>query len=174
MLFQRLLSRHPELGHIFHPFSAAAMYGPQRLLRFLKRCDAADEVQRDWGSNFPDMNGATFESSERSLRDRIEEIEKEGKVVCVKDHLACVVKKDVIISRGEAGTDENPTTLPNDLLQTVTHPIFLIRHPSLMVRSFWKTQRTVYKMQPDDDLFMAMSTLRWTALLYDWFVHRGI
>lgn len=174
MLFQRLLSHHPELGHVFHSFSAAAMYGPERLQQFLERCEAADEVQRDWGSNFPDMNGATFESSEKSLRDKIEEIERDGKIVCAKDHLACVVTMDVIASGGEAASDENPTRLPDDLLQTVTHPVFLIRHPALMVGSFWKTQLTVYKMQPDDDLFMVMSTLRWTALLYDWFVQGGV
>lgn len=150
------------------------MYGPERLQLFLKRCGTADEVQRDWGSNYPDMNGSTFVSSERNLYQGLEAIEGDHRVPCVKDHLACIVEQDLLCSAAKIVRPRNPTRLSDDFFKTITLPIFLIRHPLLMVRSFWETQLTVYKMQPEDDLFRAMTTLRWTAMLYDWFMQQGI
>ena len=66
----------------------------------------------------------------------------------------------------------NPTHIPTNLLDTFT-PVFIFRHPILMVNSMYKGMLPVTGMLPTDEDFELMGTLRWTQLLYDYFVSQG-
>lgn len=57
------------------------------------------------------------------------------------------------------------------LLFPGTHPIFTIRHPGVMVPSIWKAISEVEGGSPVSVKFS--STLRWSRMLYDWYVEKG-
>ena len=65
----------------------------------------------------------------------------------------------------------NPTLLPISFLQSITTPIFIIRHPAFFVPSFYRAARDAgYDVALDGPEFAIGVTLRWTRLLFEWFV----
>ncbi|KAF2165860.1 hypothetical protein M409DRAFT_55240 [Zasmidium cellare ATCC 36951] len=176
MLLQRLLSQHPQLGHVFHPFSASAMYGKDRIHLLLRSRDPSTDAHQDKLANDAGMNGLTYASSESDLKSKVEAIEREGKIVCLKDHLICLMRQDLLVSRGESwsGEDNPVRRFSEEFLLSIRHPIFLIRHPGLMIRCFWESQQDIFKLRSDDDMFVALTTLRWTSILHDWYRNHGI
>lgn len=66
----------------------------------------------------------------------------------------------------------NPTYIPNEIMDTLT-PIFVIRHPILMVDSVYRTGLGVMSVDPTDEDFHLLHTLRWCRILYDYFVDQG-
>lgn len=65
----------------------------------------------------------------------------------------------------------NPTLLPISFLQSITTPIFIIRHPARFIPSFYRAARDAgYDVALDGPEFAISATLRWTRLLFEWFV----
>lgn len=60
-----------------HGFAGAGAYGPERLQLRTKHNDAFERAQLVWGSDYPDANWQTWETSVQDLRNTIAEVEKE-------------------------------------------------------------------------------------------------
>ncbi|KAK3724464.1 hypothetical protein LTR37_001088 [Vermiconidia calcicola] len=180
-VFYKLFSQHPQLGwgKSYHSFVAAALYGPDRLQKRLRHGETAEEAQIEWGTQHGDWNKSTYESSVKELQKKIDETEDEGKIFFGKEHLVCLFKQDIMIDTTrseEKDSDEvrsNPTYIPDAILDTLT-PVFVFRHPMLMVPSLYRAQSAVAGLQPDDEDFEVEGTLRWCQMLYDYFVYRGV
>ena len=66
----------------------------------------------------------------------------------------------------------SPNVLPDDaLLQSGDRVVFLIRHPALMVPSIYRTICETRGYVRNNMVFS--STLRWSRLLYDWYLEKG-
>ena len=78
-VFYKMFWQHPHLGYLkgFHPFAAAAGYGPERMQLRTRHCEAAERGQMEWGTQYPEMNSATWASCQKALRDAIEGTENE-------------------------------------------------------------------------------------------------
>ena len=66
----------------------------------------------------------------------------------------------------------NETYVPTEIMDTLT-PIFVIRHPILMVDSQYRTGLPVMDIHPSDEDFHLLNTLRWCRILYDYFEAKG-
>lgn len=53
------------------------MYGPERIQLRTRNSEAAEKAQVVWGTQYPDANSNTFESSQKDLREKINETENE-------------------------------------------------------------------------------------------------
>ena len=90
-----------------------------------------------------------------------------------------VLKQDLIIDALRRETEalpaqisHNPTCIPDDVLDTFT-PVFVFRHPILMIDSLYRVQLPVMGLLPGDEDFEAYGTLRWCQILFDYFVSKG-
>jgi hypothetical protein len=179
--FYKLFSQHPQLGwgRFYHGFSSPALYGPERIQQRLRHSDAAEQAQIDWGTKFPSENWKTYDWANQDLLEKIEATEKDGKIFFGKEHCPCVLKQDLIIDsiRGDpfakpAAVTSNPTIIPDDVLDTFT-PIFVIRHPILMVDSLYRCQLLVMGQLPTDEDFEAFGTLRFCRILFEYYKSKG-
>ena len=57
-------------------------------------------------------------------------------------------------------------------MDTLT-PVFVFRHPALMVPSLYRGANSISGWEPGDEDFEISTTLRWNQYLYDYFVARG-
>lgn len=82
--FYRCFSAHPQLAwmRFFHGFAAAGAYGPERLQLRTKHGDAFERTQMVWGTEYPEANSRTYESSVREMREVIDQVEKEVSEPC--------------------------------------------------------------------------------------------
>jgi hypothetical protein len=62
----------------------------------------------------------------------------------------------------------NPTVLPDSFMHSV-HPVILIRHPALMVPSFFRISKTIHGARVDDEDFPINVTFRWSRLVFDYY-----
>ena len=120
----------------------------------------------------------TYESSNKELVKAIEATEQDGKIIIGKEHCICTMKQDLVLDsiRGDPfaqPTEQgNPTCIPDDVLNSFT-PIFVIRHPILMVDSLYRCQLPVMGQLPTDEDFEVNGTLRWCRFLFDYFKAKG-
>lgn len=66
----------------------------------------------------------------------------------------------------------NPTMLPAAMMDSVL-PIVLIRHPALMIPSFYRIASRIHGAQVDDAEFPIHATLRWSRLVLDYYLARN-
>ena len=60
----------------------------------------------------------------------------------------------------------NPTTFSDALFESFT-PIILIRHPLLVLRSYYLNQHPVFRLEPTDEDFKFGTTLQFSKLWFD-------
>ena len=87
----------------------------------------------------------------------------------IKDHTVCALKRDIIIQslRGtEIEPTSNPTSIPDDIFKDLT-PVILIRHPALVVPSYYRAQKPVFRENADDEDFIIFSSLKWARILFE-------
>ena len=175
--FYKLFSQHPQLGwgRFYHGFSSAALYGPERIQQRLRHGEAAEQAQMEWGTKFPPENWKTYDWSNKDLLEKIEATERDGKIFFGKEHCVNVLKQDLIIDSLRSdpfakptAVTSNPTIIPDHVLDSFT-PIFVIRHPILMVDSIYRCQLPVMGQLPTDEDFEAFGTLRFCRILFDYY-----
>lgn len=149
--------------HMLTYRQSAALYGPERIQQHLRHGDAAEKAQIEWNKNQWE-NGKTYEDSNKDLVEKIEATEKEGKIFFGKEHVVCLFKQDLILKliRGDPFAQmelrSNPTCIPDVLLDSFT-PVFVIRHPILMVDSLYRVQlRADMGQLPTDEDFEVNGT----------------
>ena len=184
-VFYKLWQSHPQLGwgRFYHGFNGYQLYGPNRISLKLRHRDTVTEaLEEHWAKPYQTDKAANeayppvLELAQQKYIDAIEGTEKDGKIFFGKEHILCLLKQDVMLStlrRDDRVTvfpslAENPTYIPDNALKTLT-PIFIIRHPQLMVDSLWRAQQELTKMLPEDEDFEFQITLKWTRILYDYF-----
>ncbi|KAK5168895.1 uncharacterized protein LTR77_006204 [Saxophila tyrrhenica] len=180
-LFYRMWQQHPQLAPMkgFHPFAGAQMYGPERITLRTRHCEAAERGQIEWGTQYPDANWNTFETSAKALREQIAEAEQEGKIFFGKEHSLMLVNQDLILNTMRRGENEpspaittNPTYIPGDVLATLT-PVFLFRHPALIAGSLYPKFNPISGVEPNDEDWELSSSLRWTVYVHQYFTSLG-
>ena len=67
----------------------------------------------------------------------------------------------------------NPTYVPDEIFNSITNPVILIRHPALIAPSLWKVQSPVLKLQVEDEDFRALASLLFTRMMFDYFQSIG-
>jgi hypothetical protein len=73
-----------------------------------------------------------------------------------------------------ASPHTNPTSLPDHFLLSM-QPIFLIRHPALMLPSYLRASKLIRPdVHPSDPRSAIHMTLRYTRELYDWYLENAI
>ncbi|KAF7186493.1 hypothetical protein HII31_12195 [Pseudocercospora fuligena] len=72
------------------------------------------------------------------------------------------------IRDGAVDRTSNPTRYPDDFFRSLT-PIFLIRHPALVIPSYYKQQRDTLHLEASDECLTAFTTQRFTRLVFDVF-----
>ena len=63
----------------------------------------------------------------------------------------------------------NPTVLPASFMQSLC-PIIIIRHPALMIPSFYRISSDIHGARVDDEDFPVNATFRWSRLVYDYYI----
>ncbi|KAK9415184.1 putative Sulfotransferase domain-containing protein [Seiridium unicorne] len=173
-VFNKLFAVHPQLSHVFHPLIGASMYGPERVTSRLKHCTAAEEAQQELANKI-DLPDETYGIAASRLMKATAAIAEQGKIPFIKDHIFCVLNPHLIKANIDQGLGsslpsvqgrENPTMLHQEFFESVA-PIILIRHPALSVPSYYRAQKAVFKLNPEDEDFAAMSTLRWARIIFD-------
>lgn len=91
MLFHRLLSEHPQLGHVFHPFSGTNARDSPDIRRLLS--SGSQDLANDTHDDVP-----TTANSEESLRKKVDEIERAGNIPSIKDHLFSLMRQEIMLS----------------------------------------------------------------------------
>ncbi|KAI0123276.1 hypothetical protein BJ170DRAFT_104400 [Xylariales sp. AK1849] len=173
-LFNKLFAVHPQLEHVFHPLLGASMYGPERVALHLNHSAAAEEAQQQLAKqiNIPDE---TYTLAATRLVEPTEAIEKKDKIPFIKDRIFCTLQPRLIKASITHGLDRsilpeelpgNPTMLTWDFFSGIT-PIILIRHPALVVPSYYRAEKAVFCLDADDEDFAAMTSLRWARILFD-------
>lgn len=186
-MFYKLFQSHPQLawGRFYHGFNAHQAYGKQRITTKLRHRPAVEqaiektwikpyeedaEIQKTWP---PDL-----ESCVANFRTAVETSESEGKIFFGKEHANFLLKQDLILALLRSSDEdkafqtpaENPTHIPEDMVKTLK-PIFIVRHPVLRMDSFWRSEQTSVglNLQPTDEYFEYLITLKWARVLYDYF-----
>ena len=62
----------------------------------------------------------------------------------------------------------NPTVLPESFMNSV-HPVILIRHPALMIPSYYRILKEVHGAHVDDEDFPVNAIFRWSRLIFDYY-----
>lgn len=105
----------------------------------------------------------------------------QGKIPFFKDHLYSVLQPSLIKASLEQGLNrdlpkdqvsENPTMLRQAVFNSV-QPIILIRHPALMVPSYYRAEKAIFKLRLEDEDFAAMTSLRWARIIFDAYAQLG-
>lgn len=174
--FYKLWQSHPQLGwgRFYHGFNGYQLYGPNGVSLQLRHSDTVTKaLEKYWVKQYREDEAANqayppvLALAQQKCIDAIESTEREGKIFFGKEHILCLLKQEAILStlrRDDKDTifplqAENPTYIPDDLLRTLT-PIFIIRHPQLMIDSLWRAQPQLTKMQPEDEDFEFQITLK--------------
>ncbi|KAK5128822.1 hypothetical protein LTR85_000155 [Meristemomyces frigidus] len=148
------------------------MYGPERLQLRLKQSDAAKEAYAEWPKAQPQRAGETFASTTEAFSKEIEAIESRGKIPFLKEHIVTVVKQDIMIDWIRSGQlpslSANPTYIPDRVLKTAS-PVILTRHPAKVIPSLYRTMLPLAKLQPGDEDFRVLCSVRWTRIMWDFF-----
>lgn len=66
----------------------------------------------------------------------------------------------------------NPTTIDDDLLDSFT-PIFLIRHPALVMQSYYEVNAQSIGANVEDEQFESMISVKWVRILFDHYRRLG-
>ncbi|KAF9261018.1 hypothetical protein L218DRAFT_906236 [Marasmius fiardii PR-910] len=130
------------------------------------------------------------------MQRKIKEIQAEGRIPLLKNHVHYILSTSVIHSQFPSlvndvhpaildetlestpnvntrmGTASNPTFLPDPFLVNIT-PLFTIRHPTSVVSSIAKAMINSLGAGPNDPGIRLASTLRWPRILFDLFKESG-
>ncbi|KAK5163702.1 uncharacterized protein LTR77_010375 [Saxophila tyrrhenica] len=172
-LFNKIFAVHPQLHQIFHPFYPAGSLGPERLICRFRQCDAADEVQKVLAAT-EGAEQETYHKCMESLIENVNQTETGGeKVVWIKEHVVACLQPEMIsgLISGETGSHDgskhtNISVMPDDFLDTLT-PVFLIRHPALMIPSWYRAQRLTLQEEVSDESFRVFSSLKWARMMFE-------
>ena len=183
-LLERMLSTQPNVVYSSHAFAAARPL-QEKLVRFgsLAAWPASDReaLKNAWQNALPKYLDAFTEARE------------EGKIAFhhMHPHFSSYPELAATYTFNEhfehpdwsywqphsttgSATElyTSPNVLPDDaLLQPGDRVVFLIRHPGLMVPSIYRTISEVTGYFRNNMVFS--STLRWSRLLYDWYLEKG-
>ena len=174
MLFNQLLSAHLKLGAISHPYAFAATIGPERLHTRLQHSERTQQLlDRQMATVPPKLASVTYEGATAELLREADRLEQRGKVLFAKDNASFVLRPEVLMSalRGQESEESklvNPTVLPEALLELLT-PIIFIRHPAIVIPSWWReanSEGSCYDL--DDEDVTVWTSLRWTRIVFDY------
>lgn len=78
-VFYKMFCKHPQLAwaRFFHNYSAAALYGPDRIQQRLRHGEGAEKTQIEWGTQYPDQNSTKYEDATKQLVEALEGTEKD-------------------------------------------------------------------------------------------------
>ncbi|KAK5120376.1 hypothetical protein LTR85_006315 [Meristemomyces frigidus] len=177
-LFNKLFEEHPQLLQIFHPLYPASSFGPERIWLGLKHSDAAEEAQIRFaeGIQGPMFSRETYAAACTRLDEKVEEVERQGKVAWIKDHTACCIRKEVILrwlrQTSSLRAGENPTVFTEAFMDSLT-PILLIRHPALVIPSWYRKQKPLLRQAVHDEDFRVCTTLAWSRMVFDYYRYQA-
>lgn len=128
----------------------------------------------------PELEHSTYSEANSSLQATISEIEENNLVPWIKDHALYSIQPEIVLSslRSDNSVEEmlavyaNPTLIDDALLETFT-PIFLIRHPILVVSSYYEVNLQSIGADVQDEQFVWMTSVRWVRMLFDFYRNRG-
>ena len=179
-VFFKILASHPALAPLHHPFVSAAVYGPESINLSLRRSERAEQLRKDRNAKFIEMfKDVTYAKAAQDLENGIAKIEVDGKRVFVKEHAHFLLRPEVFQEHLHQGPDARQSItaqcirLPSEVTNSLT-PMFIIRHPALMIPSNWQTQITVTDWDIDGEDLPVWSSLQWIRLAFDFFQERSI
>lgn len=94
-----------------------------------------------------------------------------GRIPWIKEHTMFSLKPQILfdsVRNGTVGCTSNPTRYPDDFFWSLT-PIFLIRHPALVIPSYYKQQKDTLHLGASDECLNVFTTQRFTRLVFDVF-----
>lgn len=74
--------------------------------------------------------------------------------------------------QNDSSLPSNPTILPSRFMNSLL-PIILIRHPALMIPSYYRIARDIHGAHFDDAEFPINATLRWSRLVLEYYHARA-
>ena len=116
---------------------------------------------------------ATYVNPMPALIDQYNKVtnEPQGKIAMVKEHICLALKLPVMLELLRTGTvfspPPNPTAMPDDMFHNMTNPVVLIRHPALVVSSFWRAQHANFGLDVTDEGFEMLTMQRTSRFLVD-------
>ena len=183
-LLERMLSKQPNVAYSFHAFVAA---------RPLQEQLARSGSLAEWPACERKALKDAWQDALPRYLDAFDEARREGKIAFHHMHphfslypeLAAMYTFNEYIEKPDwsywqphsttgSPTESytSPSVLPDDaLLRSGDRVVFLIRHPGLMVPSIYRTIIETRGYDPNNMVFA--STLRWSRLLYDWYLEKG-
>ncbi|KAF7919111.1 uncharacterized protein EAE98_009431 [Botrytis deweyae] len=147
---------------------------------------------RDWTQEDRKKSLAAHQSCFETLRDHAIVAESEGKFAYVKEHAAWLINPVALtkfIYDEEVGEEGwtvkafgsqtrsigNDTLLPDEFLKEWM-PTFLIRHPALVIPSFFRARHDVEGLdyaRKEWKCWKLDRTMKWSRDLYDWYRSQG-
>ena len=91
-----------------------------------------------------------------------------------------LIKPEIVLSSLRSNSPElneilanytNPTLIDDVLLKSFT-PIFLIRHPALVMGSYWEVNSQSIGSDVDDEQFAWITSIRWVRILFEFYRRR--
>ncbi|KAK5958284.1 hypothetical protein OHC33_000126 [Knufia fluminis] len=180
-VFGKLWMAHPQLEHIFMSMMGPSIYGPESLWRGRK---ASDKIQESYTDLTETANASgtgmfqptTYQDGAAKIEESVKDILEKGKTPWIKDHSMCIVPPPITtkwlsLTPQPPSLLANPTAFTTPFLDSVT-PIFLIRHPTLSIPSFYRKQRDILHNAATDASFRILTSLEWTRLVFDSYLRR--
>ena len=174
MLFNQLLSAHLGLGAISHPYAFASTVGPERIHTQLQHSERTQILlDAQTASVPPKIASITHQAATENFLRQADRLEQKGKTLFVKENASFVIRPEIMLSALRSHETiiskiSNPTVIPDELLGLVT-PIVFIRHPAIVIPSWWRevnNQGSCYDL--DDEDVTVWTSLRWTRMVFDY------
>lgn len=175
-LFFRYLSTSAHVQPILHPYLSAAMFGPDHIAQYMQH----SEIRRkELEEDLPHlMTNDTYQSCREAFTKAVETAQAAGKAPLANEHWFNCFKLELVLGliRDEIQTPEqlgrNPTHLPDEIFDTL-RPIILIRHPSLSIKSIYRSALELTKQRPGDEDFDLICLNKPLRILFDYFRAQG-
>ena len=124
----------------------------------------------------PGVSELTFARAFADLVQETERMEAGRKIAWIKEHTFNCLKPDVIVKMTKnAGrppdTSTNVTNMSDDFLDSFK-PVFLIRHPAIMILSWHRAQKQTLREEVGDESFRVFCSLRWERVVFNPFLSR--
>lgn len=142
----------------------------------------------DWSDDQWKSLQNSFQTCFDNMQAELADAEAKGNQVFIKEHVIFMGPNQMLkATYGDADAkppilvhnrDEpesvhtSPSSLPDSVLLTL-QPIFQIRHPILMFPSFLRSQIKMKTSERLDRRVTAMSSLRFSRQLYEWYLNQG-
>lgn len=132
----------------------------------------------------------TYQDAFEQMQKAVGDIEAQGKVPMIKEPIYDIADPSVVAANLDIpgrivghipkcveskkndfvskALHPNPTVLPDYFMHTV-YPVILIRHPALMIPSYYRISKEAHGATVDDEDFPINVTFRWSRLIFDYY-----